>query len=84
MKLLLTYLKPYKWLMALTLFLASINQVFSMLDPLIFGKMFDEFVTSPHKGNRTQSDYLTGVLVYLGMLIGVAMVSRIAKAFQDY
>ncbi|HJY21702.1 MAG TPA: ABC transporter ATP-binding protein [Hanamia sp.] len=84
MKLLLQYLKPYKWLMALTLLLASINQVFSMLDPLIFGKMFDEFVTRPHANNRTQSQYLTEVLFYLGMLIGVAMVSRIAKAFQDY
>lgn len=70
--------------MALTLLLATINQVFSMLDPLIFGRMFDEFVTDPHANNRTQSDYLSEILVYLGMLVGVAMVSRIAKAFQDY
>lgn len=55
-----------------------------MMDPLIFGKMFDEFVTNPHANDRTQSKYLSGILVYLGMLIGVAMVSRIAKAFQDY
>ncbi|MEO6136177.1 MAG: ABC transporter ATP-binding protein [Ginsengibacter sp.] len=84
MKLLFTYLKPYKWLMALTLLLATINQVFSMMDPLIFGKMFDKFVTNPHVGNRTQSEFLSQILLYLGMLIGVAMVSRIAKAFQDY
>lgn len=84
MKLLLQYLKPYKWLMALTLLLATINQVFSMMDPLIFGKMFDKFVTHPHAGGRTQSAYLSNVMLYLGMLIGVAMVSRIAKAFQDY
>jgi ATP-binding cassette subfamily B protein len=84
MKLLLQYLKPYKWLMALTLLMATINQVFSMMDPLIFGKMFDKFVTHPHAGNRTQSAYLSNVMLYLGMLIGVAMVSRIAKAFQDY
>ena len=84
MKLLLSYLKPYKWLMALTLCLAAINQVFSMMDPLIFGKMFDKFVTHPHQNGRSQSEFLSGVLFYLGMLIGVAMVSRIAKAFQDY
>jgi ATP-binding cassette subfamily B protein len=84
MKLMIKYLKPYKWLMALTLLLATINQVFSMMDPLIFGKMFDKFITNPHAGNRTQQSYLSEVLVYLGMLIGVAMVSRIAKAFQDY
>ena len=70
--------------MALTLLLATINQVFSMMDPYIFGKMFDKFVTHPHAGNRTSSEYLSTVLLYLGMLIGVAMVSRIAKAFQDY
>ncbi len=33
MKLLLQYLKPYKWLVALALLLAAINQSFSMLDP---------------------------------------------------
>lgn len=70
--------------MGLTLLLATINQVFSMMDPLIFGKMFDKFITHPHANNRTQSEYLSEILVYLGMLIGVAMVSRIAKAFQDY
>lgn len=70
--------------MALTLLLATINQVFSMMDPLIFGKMFDKFVTNPHDGDRTQSEFMWGVLGYLGLMIGVAMVSRIAKAFQDY
>ena len=70
--------------MALTLLLATINQVFSMMDPLIFGKMFDKFVTNPHVGDRTQNEFMLGVLGYLGMMIGVAMVSRIAKAFQDY
>lgn len=84
MKLLLSYLRPYKWLIALTLFMASINQVFSLLDPLIFGKMFDRYVTNPHENNQSQSAFIWGVMGYLGMLIGVAMVSRIAKAFQDY
>jgi ATP-binding cassette subfamily B protein len=55
-----------------------------MLDPFIFGKMFDKFVTHPHANHRTSGEYLSNVLLYLGMLIGVAMVSRIAKAFQDY
>ena len=38
MKILLLYLKPYKWLMALALLLAAINQVFSMLDPYLLGR----------------------------------------------
>src|ERR1035437_2161731 len=84
MKLLRSYLKPYRWLIALALGLAAINQIFSMFDPLIFGKLFDKFVTHPHKDNKTESVFLWGVMGYLGMLVGVAMISRIAKAFQDY
>ena len=82
MKILLQYLKPYKWLITLALILAAINQVFSMMDPWIFGNMVDKYAVHPH--NFSRSDYIWGVIGMLGMLIGVAMVSRIAKAFQDY
>lgn len=97
MKLLITYLRPYKWLIGLSLFLAAINQVFSMLDPYFLGIIIDKFAAHPHnighydaKHNfiierpREQYEFMMGVLKYLGFLIGVAMVSRIAKAFQDY
>src|SRR6202020_1406707 len=36
------------------------------------------------EGPRSQSGFIWGVISYLGILIGVAMISRIAKAFQDY
>jgi ATP-binding cassette subfamily B protein len=97
MKILLHYLRPYKWLVALALLLAAINQSFSMLDPYYFGKLFDKYLTHPfeagyfdaHKNfvktaSRTTNEFVWGVLGYLGIFIGVAMVSRIAKAFQDY
>lgn len=97
MKLLLQYLKPYKWLIVLALTLAAINQSFSMLDPYFFGKLLDKYGMHPLNtgyfnenkqfvatGERTQSEFIWGVLGYLGILISVAMVSRIAKAFQDY
>jgi len=35
-------------------------------------------------GTRSQSDFVWGVLKILGLIVSVAMVSRIAKAFQDY
>jgi ATP-binding cassette, subfamily B, bacterial len=35
-------------------------------------------------GARTQSEFIWDVVKFLGILISVAMVSRIAKAFQDY
>lgn len=97
MKLLIIYLKPYKWLIGLSLLLAAINQVFSMLDPYFLGIIIDKFAAHPHhigqydeKHNfvierpREEHEFLMGVLKYLGFLIGVAMISRIAKAFQDY
>ena len=97
MKILMFYLKPYKWLIVLTLFLATINQVFSMLDPYLIGKSVDLYSTHPHETGhydknkvfvvehaRTKSEYIWGILGVLGLLISVAMISRIAKALQDY
>jgi ATP-binding cassette subfamily B protein len=90
MKLLLQYLKPYKWMIGLALLLASINQVFSMFDPMLIGRLIDEFANHPYhfdaakKLPRTQSEFTWGVMGILGLLVGTAMVSRIAKAFQDY
>jgi ATP-binding cassette subfamily B protein len=90
MKILLHYLKPYKWLVALSLFLAAVNQCFSLLDPFFAGKLFDQFIIHPlsydveGKLPRTKTDFIWGVMGMLGILISVAMISRIAKAFQDY
>ncbi|WP_343303989.1 ABC transporter ATP-binding protein [Chitinophaga niabensis] len=84
MKLLLKYLKGFKWLIVFALLLATVNQVFSLMDPWIFGKIIDRFANIPHEGGRSLNEYLIGVLLLLLASIGVAMVSRIAKAFQDY
>lgn len=83
MKLLLQYLGRYKALIFLALGLAAVNQVFSLLDPYIFGHyIVDPFATNPHKW--TQEEFIKGIALGLLMLIGTAMISRIAKAFQDY
>jgi ATP-binding cassette subfamily B protein len=92
MKILLHYLKPYKWLVTLTLLLTAINTSFSLMDPVIFGKLVTlasdyQNKTAPY----TPHDYFwsfsfkyPGVLFLLLCSIAVAMVSRIAKNFQDY
>jgi ATP-binding cassette subfamily B protein len=82
MNLLLSYLRKYKKLILITLVLASINQIFSLLDPYFFGKLIDQFASRPNAYN--ESEYIKGIALLIGTLIGVAMVSRIAKAFQDY
>jgi ATP-binding cassette, subfamily B, bacterial len=88
MKILLQYLKPYKWYIALALLLAAINQTFSMFDPMIFGRLIDDFANGAHikpdGSPRSENEFIKGVTGYLFLLVGTAMVSRIAKAFQDY
>ena len=82
MKLLYSYLKQYWKLVALALFLAAINQIFSLLDPLIFRHVIDEYATRFEK--YTQPEFFKGVTVLLAAAVGVAFVSRVAKNFQDY
>ncbi len=82
MQILFSYLKNYKLLIGLSLFLASINQIFSLLDPYIFGKIIDNFAN--HAKEYSQKEFLVGMGSLVLAAIGVAMISRIAKAFQDY
>ncbi|GAA4465754.1 ABC transporter ATP-binding protein [Nemorincola caseinilytica] len=90
MKLLMQYLSRYRMMIVLAIALAAINQSFSLLDPLIAGKLLDRYVNHPlsyDKDGLLQRDlgaYMRGALGLIGALIGVAMVSRIAKNFQDY
>ncbi len=82
MKLLLSYLKNYKGLVVLALLLAAINQVFSLIDPLFFKRIVDEYATNPHEHDKAY--YIKGVGGLILLSMGAAMVSRIAKNFQDY
>jgi ATP-binding cassette subfamily B protein len=82
MKLLLSYLKQYWQLIALALFLAAINQIFSLLDPWIFRHIIDEYVTRFKEYNAEQ--FFRGVGALLLAAMGAAFVSRVAKNFQDY
>lgn len=82
MKVLLRYLQNYKGLVALALLFAALNQMFSLLDPFIYGKLIDRFAT--HPADYDEATFLKGISLLIGAAIGVAMVSRIAKAFQDY
>ena len=98
MKILLSYLKPYKGLVFLTLFLAAINMGFSMIDPILLGKLVNLAADNKAIGFtsntffwdyehiiRDGKPYLQLGVLYLVLLsISVAMISRIAKAFQDY
>ena len=112
MKILLHYLKPHKWLVILVLILAAVNIGFSLIDPIILGRLINlaTYHTDPHfskwhdflfakatitekipKLNKNgvvevveRTKFLYGMVWLLLASITVAMVSRIAKNFQDY
>ncbi len=87
MKLLIQYLSRYKALIFLALIMAAINQIFSLLNPYILGNFLIDPYANKAAEFRTKgldNEFMKGILMGLLMIIGVAMVSRIAKAFQDY
>jgi len=57
--------------------LATINQVFSMLDPWVGRNILDKYLMK--FDSYSQNEFLWGVSTWLMIGIGVAMVSRIAK-----
>lgn len=87
MKLLYSYLRQYWQLVVFALVLAAINQIFSLLDPWIFRKIIDGYVVKAHTFDMKTIEpveFMKGAGVLILAAMGVAMVSRIAKAFQDY
>ena len=82
MKLLFSYLRRYRKMAVLILVLAAINQIFSLLDPVIFRHVIDDYATK--YSDYTTSQFFRGVGLLLAAAVGVAFVSRVAKNFQDY
>ena len=74
----------------LAIILAAINQSFSLLNPIMAGKILQQLVTHPHsydladKVARSETAYYHLALRFILYIMGIAMVSRIAKNFQDY
>jgi ATP-binding cassette subfamily B protein len=82
MDLLYRYSKQYWKLFVVALLLAATNQIFSLLDPLIFRHVIDSYATKYHQYSLGQFVRGAGLLVLAA--VGVAFVSRVAKNFQDY
>jgi ATP-binding cassette, subfamily B, bacterial len=80
--LLYSYLNKYRGLILLALVLATTNQVFSLLDPLIFRHVIDDYATRFR--DYETATFIKGAGTLLLMAMGVAFISRVAKNFQDY
>jgi ATP-binding cassette subfamily B protein len=82
MKILWKYLKPQKKWVIISLLLAAAAQLLSLVDPIIFGRIIDDYAIKPITND--QGELTKGVLTWLAIAVGIAMLARVAKAFQDY
>ncbi|MDD5749773.1 MAG: ABC transporter ATP-binding protein [Patescibacteria group bacterium] len=82
MKFLVKYIRDYKKLLAGVLALGAVNQIFSLLDPQIFRMLIDNYAVRANELER--GEFIKGVGLLLLAFVGVALISRIAKNFQDY
>lgn len=82
MKIIWKYLKPFKGLIFLAMGLAAIAQVLELIDPIIFGKIIDNFAVNTE--GRSQEELVRGALRLLALAVGIALLARLAKAFTDY
>ena len=82
MHILWKYLHPQRWLVLLSLALAATAQVLSLIDPVIFGKIIDDYAGKINL--RPREELIKGVLWWLLIAVAVALLARVAKAFQDY
>jgi ATP-binding cassette subfamily B protein len=82
MKVLWRYLKPYKGLVLLSLLLAGVAQMLTLVDPIIFGIIIDKYAFNP--AGKPEPELVRGIIKLLLLAVGVAMAARVAKTFQDY
>ncbi|MBI4915037.1 MAG: ABC transporter ATP-binding protein [Acidobacteria bacterium] len=76
------YLRPHLGLVALTLLLAGLAQVLTLVDPLIFARIVDRYVLDP--GGLAQAELVRGALGWLLVAAAVALAARLASALQEY
>ena len=82
MQILWTYLRPHGRLVLLALLLAATSQVLALVDPIIFGKIVDEYAIG--RGGKSDDELISGVLTLLALGVLVAVLSRLARALQEY
>ena len=82
MKILWGYLRPHRGLVALTLALAGVAQVLTLVDPLIFGRIVDQYALNP--AGRPEAELVRGAFGWLLVAAGVALAARLASALQEY
>ncbi|TCC96456.1 ABC transporter ATP-binding protein [Pedobacter hiemivivus] len=76
------YLRPHRLLIVISLLLAASAQLLSLLDPIIFGLIIDKYATN--KDRLPENELIRGILYWLLLALGIAILARLCKAAQDY
>jgi ATP-binding cassette subfamily B protein len=66
----------------LSLLLAGIAQLLTLVDPIIFGKIIDQYATNGDALGEKQ--LVNGILYWLGIALGIAVLAKLFKSLQDY
>jgi ATP-binding cassette subfamily B protein len=82
MKILWKYLRPHRTLVFFALLLAGVAQLLTLIDPIIFGRIIDQYATN--KSNLPEKEMIRQVLQWLLLAFGIAILARLAKAGQEY
>jgi ATP-binding cassette subfamily B protein len=65
-----------------SLLLAAMAQLLNLIDPVIFGKIIDRYATN--KYHLQERDLVRGILYWLLLALGIAVLARLSKAAQEY
>lgn len=65
----------------LSLSLATVSQLLSLLDPVIFGKIIDDYSTN--KLGLDQSELISQVIYWLIVALAIALIARLCKSLQE-
>ncbi len=80
------FLRPDRRMVGVIVVLLLVNNGFSLVEPYLFKVVIDRYLT--HVGDvarfPNQAIFVHGLLRLLFLWVGVALVSRVAKNFQDY
>mgnify|MGYP002383679041 CR=1 FL=1 len=82
MRILWTYLQPQRWWIMLSLSLAGVAQLLTLVDPLIFGKIIDDY--AGNKKGLTEQERVEGAIFWLVAAVAIALLARLIKSFQEY
>ena len=82
MKILFKYLRPHRLLIFLSLTLAAAAQLLSLLDPVIFGRIIDDYSTN--RLHLPENELIKAVTYWLLIALLIAFAAKLCKAIQEF